>query len=82
MGEAISEHPLRKWRKAKGLTLEECAGEIGTSRQVWSDWERWRRRPNRKLMPRVRAFTKGEVSADDFYPADDQTFFGLMQTRQ
>ncbi len=82
MGEAISEHPLRKWRKSKGLTLEECAENIGTSRQVWSDWERRRRRPSRTLMPRVRAFTKGEVSADDFYPEDDGTFFGLIRSTQ
>ena len=62
-------HPLRKWRIAKGLTLEACASEIGTSRQVWSDWERGRRRPDAKFMPKVRELTGGAVSADDFFPS-------------
>ena len=63
------EHPLRKWRKSKGLTLEQCATRVGTSRHVWSDWERWRRRPNQKFMPKVREVTGGAVSADDFFPS-------------
>ncbi|QVM82954.1 helix-turn-helix domain-containing protein [Novosphingobium decolorationis] len=62
-------HPLRKWRKAKGWTLEQCANAVGTSRHVWSDWERGRRRPNNNFMPKVRELTGGEVSADDFFPS-------------
>jgi len=71
MAQTENIHPLRKWRKAKGLTLEECAGKIGTSRQVWSDWERGRRRPDGRFMPKVRAYTGEEISADDFYPPLD-----------
>ena len=57
-----------------GFTLEHCAGEVGTSRQVWSDWERGRRRPDKKFLPRVRDFTNGKVTADDFFPSlDDAT---------
>lgn len=70
MFEDPNEHPLRQWRKAAGLTLEHCARAIGTSRHVWSDWERRRRRPNRRLMPKVREFTGGAVTADHFYPAE------------
>lgn len=69
MEHARNLHPLRKWRKAKGWTLEKCAEAVGTSRHVWSDWERGRRRPNNLFMPRVRELTKGEVSADDFFPS-------------
>jgi transcriptional regulator with XRE-family HTH domain len=63
-------HPLRKWRASLGLTLEACAREVGTSRQVWSDWERGRRRPGPRLMPKVREFTRGAISADDFFPSE------------
>jgi transcriptional regulator with XRE-family HTH domain len=65
-----SDHPLRRWRKSKGLTLEECGAAVGTSRQVWSDWERGRRRPSGEFMPRVRSFTEGAIVADDFFPSD------------
>jgi transcriptional regulator with XRE-family HTH domain len=61
------DHPLRKWRKIKGYTLEEAATLVGTSRQVWSDWERGRHRPGTLLMPKVRAVTG--LSADIFYAA-------------
>lgn len=71
MAHASPEHPLRKWRKSKGWTLQKCADAVGTSRMVWSDWERWRRRPNKHFMPRVRDLTGGIVSADDFFPSVD-----------
>lgn len=72
MAHAVSEHPLRKWRKTKGWTLEQAASAVGTSRQVWSDWERGRRRPDRKFMPKVRDLTGAEVTADDFFPSFDE----------
>ncbi|WP_082370192.1 helix-turn-helix transcriptional regulator [Novosphingobium sp. ST904] len=65
-------HPLRKWRKAKGWTLQQCADAIGTSRSVWYDWERGRRRPNSTYMPKVRELTGGEVPADAFFPSFDE----------
>lgn len=71
MGHGHDQHPLRKWRKAKGLTLEACARKVGTSRQVWSDWERGRRRPDGRFMPRVRELTDGIVTADHFFPNID-----------
>lgn len=67
MGQAATNHPLREWRKSKGWTLERAAREVGTSRQVWRDWEIGRRRPNPKFMKLVRDLTCGKVSADDFY---------------
>lgn len=62
------EHPLRKWRKKKGFTLEYCAGEVGTTRPVWHAWETGKRRPDTTFMPRVREFTRGAVAADAFFP--------------
>ena len=67
MIDGLTEHPLRKWRKSHGLTLEQAASRIGTSRQVWCDWERRRRRPGVRLMPKVREATG--LSADIFFPA-------------
>ncbi len=69
MAQIEPEHPLRIWRKTKGWTLEKCAKSVGTSRQVWSDWERGRRRPDSNFMPKVREFTGGKVCADDFFPS-------------
>ncbi len=68
MSETVALHPLRKWRTREGKTLQWCADQVGTSRQVWSDWERGRRRPNDTFMPRVRQLTGGLVNADAFYP--------------
>lgn len=68
MNETAALHPLRKWREAAEHTQEWCAEQVGTTRQVWSDWERRRRIPNRTYMPRVVALTGGEVTADKFYP--------------
>lgn len=64
------EHPLRKWRKAKGLTLADAADAVGTVRQVWSDWERGRRKPSSRFMPRIRKLTDEAITADTFYPAE------------
>jgi predicted transcriptional regulator len=68
MSETVALHPLRKWRVGEGKTLQWCADKVGTSRQVWSDWERGRRKPNDLFMPRVRKLTGGKITADDFYP--------------
>lgn len=69
---ASFEHPLRKWRKSKGLTLEAAARQVGTSRHVWSDWERGRRRPSPNFMPKVRELTGGWITADHFFPSKDE----------
>lgn len=68
MLQIVAQHPLRKWRKSVGLTLDQVAARLNTSRQVVSDWERGRRRPGPAFMPRVRELTGGMVTADDFFP--------------
>lgn len=68
MSEPETMMPLRKWREKQGKTQEWCASQIGTSRQVWCDWERGRRIPNKVFMPKVVRLTGGEVTAGDFYP--------------
>lgn len=63
----VEEHPLRKWRKARGLTLDQAAQKVGTVRQMWSDWERGRRRPGEELMKEVYRVTEGLITPNDFY---------------
>jgi transcriptional regulator with XRE-family HTH domain len=65
------EHPLRTWRKSKGWTLEKAARQIGTSRQVWGEWERGLHRPGPNLMPKVRELTDGTITADTFFPGKE-----------
>jgi hypothetical protein len=67
MGEAV--HPLRKWREYQlpSMTLDAAAAEVGTVRQVWFDWERGRRIPNRTFMARIYKLTRGAVSPNHFY---------------
>ncbi|RIV87481.1 helix-turn-helix domain-containing protein [Aurantiacibacter zhengii] len=60
-------HPLKEWRLANNLTLAQAAQRVGTSRQVWFDWEGRRRIPSATFMPRIKHVTGGEVTADDFY---------------
>lgn len=71
MVKSVQVHPLQKWRKAKGLTLDQAAKEVGTVRQVWSDWERGRRRPGEELMKEVYRFTDGVITPNDFYDLPD-----------
>lgn len=66
------DHPLKKWRQSNGFTLEYAAKMVGTTRNVWSCWERGLRRPDGSFMPKVRALTG--LSADIFFP--DQTSEG------
>jgi transcriptional regulator with XRE-family HTH domain len=67
MVNVLLDHPLRKWRKAKGLTLEQAADEVGAVRQMWSDWERRRRRPGPTFMIEIFRLTDGQVVPNDFY---------------
>lgn len=67
----FNSHPLRKWRVSNGLTLEAAAEQVGTSRQVWSDWERGRRRPSQSLMIEIYTLTGGNVVPNDFYDLPD-----------
>ncbi len=66
----VAGETLKKWRISEGLTLQEAADRVGTSRQVWSDWERGRRRPGTNFMAKVRETTRGAVTADMFFPSE------------
>ncbi len=63
------DHPLRQWREAQRLTLDEAAAGVGTTRPVWWSWEKGGRIPSPQFMARLKEFTGGAVKADDFYAA-------------
>jgi transcriptional regulator with XRE-family HTH domain len=63
------DHPLRRWRKAQGLSIAKAAAIVGASKGLWHDWETGRRMPSRRTMPLVRELTDGLVDADIFYPS-------------
>jgi transcriptional regulator with XRE-family HTH domain len=60
------EHPLRRYRKAKGLTIEALAERISSSRATISRIEAGLQEPSFGLMRRIMAETEGEVTANDF----------------
>jgi len=49
------------------MTLDQAAATVGTVRQVWSDWERGRRRPGSEGMGELYRVTDGAVTPNDFY---------------
>lgn len=67
MVNATRHHPLKKWRISAGFTLDQAASQVGTSRQVWSDWERGRRKPSHTLMIEIYTLTGGAIVPNDFY---------------
>lgn len=71
-GACAAVHPLRAWRVARGLTLAQAARTVGTTRQVWHNWETGKRLPRPRYMARLRDVTQGELSADTFYASADR----------
>lgn len=67
----VNVHPLRAWRMEQGLSLSQAAEKVGTTRQVWHNWETGKRRPRPPYMALVRQVTGGAVTADAFYPECD-----------
>ena len=61
-------HPLKAYRKARGLTMEEFARKVGVQRAAVSKWERGSI-PRPEIMRRIVEVTGGEVTAQDFYDA-------------
>lgn len=60
---------MRVWREGQvpKMTLDAAAAAVGTVRQVWFDWEMGRNIPSRTFMPRIFAFTRGDIRPDHFY---------------
>lgn len=68
-GQAID--AIKRWRMARGLTMEEAAALVvvdgkPTNRATWHAWEWGRKAPGKRHMPVFLTVTG--LSADIFYP--------------
>lgn len=64
------EHPLRRYRRDAGLTLEALSARLGISKASLSRVETGRQTPSLALLQRITAATDGAVTANDFYRQD------------
>lgn len=69
---------LKDWRLHKGYTQEIAAekftrflGGRRVRQSLWSKWESDYQKPNGKMQLNLREFTKGLVTHDDFYTAEE-----------
>jgi transcriptional regulator with XRE-family HTH domain len=60
------DHPLKLWREKRGLTLDELAERVGSSKATLSRIESGKQTPSLGLIGRLKEATNGEVTADDF----------------
>lgn len=63
--------PLRKWRKAKDISLADLARLLGTSIATVSRVERGEQWPSRGLLISISEITAGDITANDFIGASD-----------
>ena len=62
-------HPLRSWRLAKDLSVEQVAALINVDAATVRSYETGRRIPRPQIMVRIEAVTLRGVTASDFLPA-------------
>ena len=60
------DHPLRLWRKYRGLTLEQLAGEVGVTKSALSMIENGKSVPSGKLLKKLAVALKCDMD-DLFY---------------
>lgn len=64
-----SEHPLRRLRLARGLRLEDLAGQLTeVSTAQLSRVENYKQAPSWDLVAQLKEWSDGALSADDFLP--------------
>ncbi len=62
------EHPLKRYRLRRGLTLEAFARELGTTKSWLSRIETGASMPSSDLIGRIIASAGGSLRANDFFP--------------
>lgn len=62
-------HPLRRWRKANGVTLAALASEVEVTPSHLSEIERGKNGASLSLLKRLAKATHGEVSFDQMAEA-------------
>lgn len=63
-------HPLKAYRGRHAVSLDGLAGRIGTSKATLSRIENGKQAPSLSLIAKLRTESRGELSADDFLPAE------------
>ncbi len=58
---------LIDYLKQENISVQDGADEIGVSRQAFNRYLTGSRRPHHTVMPRIREWTNGAVTADDFF---------------
>ncbi len=67
------EHPLTKYRRENGLTLEDIAMRLGVTKGVVSRWESKKVLPRRNSLSMIERATDGTVSVSDMVKAYSET---------
>lgn len=63
---------LKEYRERKNKKIQEMADLIGVSKDVYLSWEYCKRIPRPETMAKIVAYTKGEVTANDFYGIEER----------
>ena len=61
---------LLEWRKNNKKTQEEIASDLGVNQSIYQKWEKGETIPRSDNMQKIVAYTKGEVTANDFYDVE------------
>lgn len=64
---------LKEYRKKEKKTRAVMAEQLKVSIDVYSSWEYGMRIPTRENMAKIVAYTKGEVTANDFYGIEEKS---------
>ena len=58
---------LQEYRKKENKTQQDMANDLGVFQSVIQKWESGETIPRPESMQKIIAYTKGEVTANDFY---------------
>lgn len=69
--DCMEANPLRRWRKANGLSVGDCVADAPFSAVSWYQWEAWPqgqnvRFPSQSAWVFIRALTADAVTPNDF----------------
>lgn len=67
-----SDHPLKRFRTARGLSMQALGDAVGVSKQTISRIESGEDDPSLALIRRIVAFADGALSANDFLHAPER----------
>lgn len=63
---------LQEYRKKENKTQQELARELETTQAIYQKWESGETIPRIESMQKIIAYTKGEVTANDFYGVEEE----------